>query len=349
MGTLGRRMALSFLVSIIILVVPWMVPVARSAVTHATEGPTTIYTIVRRTTVTNTGNRAMHQLLLETPLLNMVGLNGTIIVTSVSSSPVSLTADQHGNTMAVFRIANLPAHRRLVVTFRYQAMVRKVHFNLHPAGSRYHINSLYIRYTSPAYGHNEGIDTNAPAIVSLDRRLLGKTTNPSIKAHILFRWITRHIRYNYTLKPSGTALATLRQRTGICTDFATLYVSMLRTAHIPARLVGGYLLDSATATNAFHDWVQFYLPGIGWVSADPTWGSGYFGSISDTYHIPLYFGLEPNITIYGQRAGSRAITVMSSFTVSQQTHPPRLLTAYDWTRLPFEPIWATRLSEWMLN
>ncbi len=104
------------------------------------------------------------------------------------------------------------------------------------------------------------------------------------------------------------ALAMLRRRMGSCTDFATFYVSMLGTAHIPARVLGGYLLDSATATNAFHDRVQFYLSGIETINADPTCGSAYFGTINDTYHIALYFGLESNITTYRRRAGSRAVT-----------------------------------------
>lgn len=65
-------------------------------------------------------------------------------------------------------------------------------------------------------------------------------------------------------------------RSGFCEQFVAAAVVMLRSVDVPARLVTGYaggepgdgsrLLRSSDA----HAWVEAWVPGAGWVSADPT-------------------------------------------------------------------------------
>ena len=79
----------------------------------------------------------------------------------------------------------------------------------------------------------------------------------------------------------------LRERKGYCEYFATAMVMMLRTQHIPARYVVGYLpgkieqvvtdegetVSQRVVTRAAsHAWVEVYFPGYGWVPFDPTPG-----------------------------------------------------------------------------
>lgn len=58
-------------------------------------------------------------------------------------------------------------------------------------------------------------------------------------------------------------------RGGVCRDLAATYVSLLRAAGIPARLVSGYV---AGQVNGFHAWVEFYAGAVGdespWVPVD---------------------------------------------------------------------------------
>ncbi|MFC2006390.1 DUF4129 domain-containing transglutaminase family protein [Chloroflexota bacterium] len=68
------------------------------------------------------------------------------------------------------------------------------------------------------------------------------------------------------------------QREGVCTDFASAMVVMLRSAGIPARLCAGYLhgkLDDTTGNfiiraRDFHVWPEVYLYGYGWVEMEVT-------------------------------------------------------------------------------
>jgi len=69
----------------------------------------------------------------------------------------------------------------------------------------------------------------------------------------------------------------LRQRRGVCQDFAHLMISALRSLGLPARYVSGYLLTRPpegrprlTGADASHAWVSVWVPGSGWVDLDPT-------------------------------------------------------------------------------
>lgn len=54
----------------------------------------------------------------------------------------------------------------------------------------------------------------------------------------------------------------LEEKRGICFDYASMMVAMLRINHIPARLICG---DTDVE---YHAWVEVYLEGEGWVNPD---------------------------------------------------------------------------------
>ena len=73
--------------------------------------------------------------------------------------------------------------------------------------------------------------------------------------------------------PNSTSVHThtrdvLKQRRGVCQDYAHVMLGLCRSVKIPALYVSGYLAtETASAT---HAWVEVYIPGIGWRALDPT-------------------------------------------------------------------------------
>lgn len=69
-------------------------------------------------------------------------------------------------------------------------------------------------------------------------------------------------------------LDVLRQRRGVCQDFAHVLIGLCRSLAIPARYVSGYLFvdrdPSLRGDLASHAWVEVFLPESGWVGVDPT-------------------------------------------------------------------------------
>ncbi len=60
----------------------------------------------------------------------------------------------------------------------------------------------------------------------------------------------------------------LRDKRGVCQDFAHVMCGLCRSIRIPALYVSGYLAtETASAT---HAWVEVLIPGLGWRALDPT-------------------------------------------------------------------------------
>jgi transglutaminase-like putative cysteine protease len=96
-----------------------------------------------------------------------------------------------------------------------------------------------------------------------------------------------HAEFRYD--PDATTLETpvedaLRERHGVCQDFAHVMIGGLRSLGLPARYVSGYLksrrpaLPDAAAdakselvgSEASHAWVAAWCPVLGWIEVDPT-------------------------------------------------------------------------------
>jgi transglutaminase-like putative cysteine protease len=91
-------------------------------------------------------------------------------------------------------------------------------------------------------------------------------------AHLSHR-VYKEFRY----QPESTAiemplLQILKNRKGVCQDFAHIMIAALRSYGIPARYISGYLRSGKDylGAEASHAWVAVYLPDAGWVDFDPT-------------------------------------------------------------------------------
>lgn len=108
-------------------------------------------------------------------------------------------------------------------------------------------------------------------------------------------WIHGNIAYER--RDEGEALApteTLRRRRGACRDTAVLLAAALRAQGLAARLVSGFLWESASdpaerkADSALHAWTEVFLPGAGWVGLDPS--NGVF---ADHHYVATAVGVSP--------------------------------------------------------
>ena len=94
--------------------------------------------------------------------------------------------------------------------------------------------------------------------------------------------LTNRIHADFTYDPDATSVATpvtevLRERRGVCQDFAHLEIACLRALGLAARYVSGYILttppEGATrlvGADASHAWLSVWLGDAGWLDVDPT-------------------------------------------------------------------------------
>lgn len=89
--------------------------------------------------------------------------------------------------------------------------------------------------------------------------------------------------YHYTLKPPVLGADSIddflfNSRSGFCAHYAGAMTFVLRAAGIPARVVAGYQGGELNPDGQYlsvrqfdaHAWVEYWQPGIGWRSVDPT-------------------------------------------------------------------------------
>lgn len=90
----------------------------------------------------------------------------------------------------------------------------------------------------------------------------------------LLAWVPTVLEYRSgTTEVHGSLTTSVRQGSGVCQDFAHLFITVARSWGIPARYVMGYL-DSGISrigeTLATHAWAEALVPGAGWVGFDAT-------------------------------------------------------------------------------
>lgn len=96
------------------------------------------------------------------------------------------------------------------------------------------------------------------------------------------RDLTGRIFRDFKFDPTATTVSTpveqvLKQRRGVCQDFAHLAIGCLRSLGLAVRYVSGYLETAPppgkprlVGADASHAWISVYCPGVGWVDFDPT-------------------------------------------------------------------------------
>jgi transglutaminase-like putative cysteine protease len=83
------------------------------------------------------------------------------------------------------------------------------------------------------------------------------------------------IRYDPGRTDSGTtAIDAFGLGHGVCQDFAHIFIAAARSLDIPARYVGGYLVqsDGTVSSEAGHAWAEAHVGDLGWVGFDPSNG-----------------------------------------------------------------------------
>ncbi len=104
----------------------------------------------------------------------------------------------------------------------------------------------------------------------------------------------RHVHDTFAYDPDWTHVHTdaadaLKDRRGVCQDYAHVMIALCRSKGIPARYVSGYFYGgrSGEENEASHAWVEVFLPGFGWKAWDPT-----HAREADTRYVKLAIGRD---------------------------------------------------------
>lgn len=113
------------------------------------------------------------------------------------------------------------------------------------------------------------------------KEIIGNERDDKIKARLLYRWISRNIKYDLDKAqklsldprgiPSGSIIA-YNTKKGVCFDYSCLFISMCRAAGLKVRLITG--LGYSGVSWGDHAWNQVYYPlQKKWINVDTTFGT----------------------------------------------------------------------------
>ncbi|MFD0836425.1 transglutaminase N-terminal domain-containing protein [Mariniflexile aquimaris] len=86
----------------------------------------------------------------------------------------------------------------------------------------------------------------------------------------------------------------MKEKKGVCQDFAQIAIACVRAVGLPARYVSGYIetlpppgKEKLVGTDASHAWFSVYIPTFGWIDFDPT-----NNQIPKNQHITVAWGRD---------------------------------------------------------
>lgn len=128
------------------------------------------------------------------------------------------------------------------------------------------VNVMLVNEFAPFLRPNQYVNfnTNSAVVKQAEQLTKGKRTDLE-KISTVYEYVVTNLTYDKEkakVVQSGyipDVDKVLKEKKGICFDYATLMAAMLRSQGIPAKLVIGY------TGNLYHAWIDTYIPEKGWI------------------------------------------------------------------------------------
>ncbi|MGV9173424.1 MAG: transglutaminase-like domain-containing protein [Promethearchaeia archaeon] len=216
-----------------------------------------------------------------------------------NATPLETQQGEYNNTYDLFNATLSPVEggTRITLNYEYEITLNEIQFeNISDddIGSYNQSSKNFELYCNKSV---EFFEKDNSDLKTLSNSIVNANDNPIEKAEDIFNWITENIDYEELNDEQG-ALYAYDNKKGDCSEFSDLMITLLRIQGIPARKVTGLLLtrnplaeiedeqewnydqsydssnDTVSSENPYlgHAWLEYYVPQIGWIACDPTWG-----------------------------------------------------------------------------
>ncbi len=184
--------------------------------------------------------------------------------------PQEILTDEFGRKIAHFYFPRIPAGRAAIARWTARISTAPVVFPVSggprpgKAAIPGRIRRLYLA-DGPYYG------IRSPYIRKTAEKIRGDERDPARLVRKIVLYLETHLSYEMT-GGWDDAATVLRRGTGSCSEYTYSFIALCRAMGIPARFVGATMCrrrDEPSFDWAHHRWAEAFLPGRGWVQADP--------------------------------------------------------------------------------
>lgn len=236
------------------------------------------------------GDFAIYDINFNFPLTNSSLLPQTFTITlppdlgnqksyveTLDPRPNNTHLDDDGNVLADYRLA---PNQSLIVKTKILSKVQYLEYDLSKSGYKKDIPITLVKKYTRTYGYWQADETVKQAAAKLNQD--NRPVIDNVKA--MYQFVIDKLSYNknkikFNLR-QGAQKALANPSNAVCLEYSDLLIAMLRSQGIPARMLVGYgysgdLKNSNSVSDSLHSWVEAYVPGIGWMELDPTWGEKF--------------------------------------------------------------------------
>jgi len=210
-----------------------------------------------------------------------------------SPQPTEFRNDRWGQKVAVWRYDKLASGQTAQPSMTTECELYAIRYFVYPedvgplADIPKQISEKYLA-DDTKFGMSDEFMQNAV------KKAVGDETNPYWMARKIYHHIMENMFYEL-VGGWNIAPTVLKRGSGSCSEYSFVFISLCRTAGIPARYVGSVAVrgDDASTDDVFHRWCEIYLPNVGWFPVDPSGGdqkwpeaqSSYFGALQNRFLI----------------------------------------------------------------
>lgn len=187
-----------------------------------------------------------------------------------------LREEKFGNTVLYAKVGPANSNQSLEVRYRVQRLEKSPYVESKEVAPMY----LQANNTMPVGGR----------FAEIAKETFGSTTDKLMQARMLYDYVIDNMRYmKYGAFGQGDANYACDAKTGNCSEFHSFFISLARSAGIPARFAIGASIPSERnegGIDGYHCWAEFYAEGKWW-PIDISEGNKY------TPLATYYFGHHP--------------------------------------------------------
>lgn len=223
-----------------------------------------------------------------------------VIYQRITPTPLNVTTDEDGNYLAWYRLSrNQKLDINVVGSSKLYAKT-KVQDPTLP-------ESLRSKYLLPA----KYWEVDSPAIKSKLAEVLKnqQSASDSQKVKLIYKYVVDYLKYNHQrvgkdFERLGAVTALSNPTTAACLEFTDLFITLTRSAGIPARELDGFaytnnpsLRPLSLGEETLHAWPEYWDQTRGWVMVDPTWenttsGVDYFNKLDLNHFVFVVKGVS---------------------------------------------------------
>ena len=128
----------------------------------------------------------------------------------------------------------------------------------------------------------------SPRILELRDSLCKGIDKPILKAKAFYDWVDANFpwasaREYSTIKNIPEYV--LHNRHGDCGQVSLLFITLCRSAGIPARFQSGFMMHPGN--DGLHDWAEIWIDGYGWIPVDQSFGGETYMGALDAYRLVI--------------------------------------------------------------